>query len=234
MCFFYHAGHSALCNFQTSSDSHYWASTAKHGLQYMCAKVDATEFQVQLQARNGVLPTKWAMIAARINSADSNTNDMSATMRATCTAIGSGWKPICDHPSYCKSDSNSFYLGQDHHLAYPHHRRTSSYMPSGWTSTQWGQFDNKRICMYSGASGGNYQTLCDTGSTHEWRRSSAGQYIGCAKLLSRVTPSPTPFPTASPTAKPTVAFFNARRRRTAFFSNSRRRRWWSRRRRRRN
>merc|ERR1711865_770402 len=94
MCFFYHAGHSALCNFQTSSDSHYWASTAKYGLQYMCAKVDATEFQVKLQARNGVHPSKYAMIAARISASDSNTNDMSATMRATCTAIGGlygGW-----------------------------------------------------------------------------------------------------------------------------------------------
>ena len=40
-----------------------------------------------------------------------------------------GMKPVCDHPSYCKNDKNAIYIGQNHHLAYPHHRRESSYVP---------------------------------------------------------------------------------------------------------
>ena len=33
-----------------------------------------------------------------------------------------GMKPVCDHPSYCKTDSKAVYIGQSHHVAYPGHR----------------------------------------------------------------------------------------------------------------
>ena len=39
---------------------------------------------------------------------------------------------LCDHPSYCKTDtSRSIYIGQNHHIAYPPHRNNDSYFPSG-------------------------------------------------------------------------------------------------------
>ena len=40
-------------------------------------------------------------------------------------------KPLCDHPSYCKTDTLSWYVGQSHHIAYPPHRNNDSYFPSG-------------------------------------------------------------------------------------------------------
>merc|ERR1711865_238262 len=68
-------------------------------------------------------------------------------------------------------------------MGYTPHRNTLGYWPSGWSSANT-KFAGKRICFYTGAHGGNYNTLCDTGNSHEWRRSTAGQYIGCAKKLS--------------------------------------------------
>ena len=46
---------------------------------------------------------------------------------------------LCDHRSYCKSDTKSIYIGQDHHIAYPPHRTNSGYFPAGWPEVR----DNK-------------------------------------------------------------------------------------------
>ena len=47
-----------------------------------------------------------------------------------------GMKPLCDHPSYCKADLRAVYIGQDNHMAYPLHRNTESYFPSGWSELE--------------------------------------------------------------------------------------------------
>ena len=54
-------------------------------------------------------------------------------MLAECSAIG--MNPICDHPNYCRNNPESFYLGQDHHLAYKPHRNAKQHWPSGWNVT---------------------------------------------------------------------------------------------------
>ena len=48
-------------------------------------------------------------------------------------------KPVCDHPSYCKTDPNALYIGQKSHIAYTPHRNTNSFFPSGWStiSSNW-------------------------------------------------------------------------------------------------
>ena len=48
----------------------------------------------------------------------------SSLMAKACDAVG--MKPVCDHPSYCKTDKNAVYIGQTHHLAHGGHRGTSS------------------------------------------------------------------------------------------------------------
>ena len=55
-----------------------------------------------------------------------------------CGSLGEGWKPICDHPSYCKSDDKSLYIGQDHHMTHWHQFRNTGYNPKGWVS--YGEF----------------------------------------------------------------------------------------------
>ena len=94
-----------------------------------------------------------------------------------------GMKPVCDHPSYCKNNANSLYLGQAHHMAYRPHRTINSWFPSGWSSisSNW-----NGLCTYTGAHGGNDKTLCNVPTnTHEWRTSA--QYnpgFVCGKSLA--------------------------------------------------
>jgi hypothetical protein len=181
-----HSSGNALCNYQSGSDSHYWATAGKVGLGYMCGKVEDTAFQVQLQGKNGVRATKWEMLVAKVAPKYVVANDFSATMRNTCTALGSGWKPICDHPNYCKADSNAAYLGQDHHTAHVPHRNALGYWPTGWSAANAKFPQSRKVCFYTAHHGGNQQTLCGhSGGSHEWIQASASanRNIGCARAI---------------------------------------------------
>jgi hypothetical protein len=75
-------------------------------------------------------------------------------------------KPVCDYPSYCKTDKNALYIGQSGHLAYLPHRNTASYLPAGFAeiSDNW-----NGLCSYTAATNGAY-ALCNIPvHTHAWR-----------------------------------------------------------------
>merc|ERR1719384_1895432 len=102
-------------------------------------------------------------------------------------------KPLCDHPSYCKSDSNSIYIGQNHHIAYPPHRRTDSYFPSGWAAVRENKFKDD-MCVYTASANGNY-ALCSGNNTHRWDTPKPTLNIACVAVVPPPTPAPvTPTP----------------------------------------
>ena len=60
----------------------------------------------------------------QLMKASSSSGKYSDIMINDCKKIG--MKPVCDHPSYCKTDKNAVYIGQTHHLAHGGHRGTSA------------------------------------------------------------------------------------------------------------
>eukprot|EP01048_Picozoa_sp_COSAG05_P006561 COSAG05_NODE_433_length_9859_cov_4.471004_4_plen_622_part_00 len=94
----------------------------------------------------------------------------SGDMIAECKRYG--MKPICDHPSYCRTDKAALYLGQKGHLGYPPHRNQDRYKPQGWDQIQKNSYSATSwdgLCYYTGHARGNY-ALCNVPlSTHAWK-----------------------------------------------------------------
>jgi hypothetical protein len=75
-------------------------------------------------------------------------------------------QPVCDHPSYCKNDAKSVYIGQTGHLAYPPNRRSVTNVPKGFPDIQ-KHWDG--VCSYTRNANGN-NALCNAPlSTHSWK-----------------------------------------------------------------
>ena len=36
-------------------------------------------------------------------------------------------KPVCEHPSYCRNDKRSIYIGQNSHISYSPYRNINSW-----------------------------------------------------------------------------------------------------------
>ena len=95
-------------------------------------------------------------------------------MKRECAKVG--MKPVCDHPSYCKNDKNAIYIGQNHHIAYPGHRKNGGYFQSGWSkiAKNW-----DGICSYT-AHHGATRALCNVPSnTHSWRTAAQTPKFMC-------------------------------------------------------
>jgi len=98
-------------------------------------------------------------------------------MTSECAAIG--FKPVCDHPNYCKSDPVAIYLGQDHHVAYKPHRNDNRYWPSGFSEIK----DNwNGLCSFTNHHGSG--ALCNIPlNSHSWRKPSAAvNRFMCARV----------------------------------------------------
>merc|ERR1712166_1114766 len=139
----------------------------------MCA--GGLDFKANLgTGRYGVPKRSYTFSQAFLNSPDGT---FSVRMRQSCSALG--MKPVCDHPSYCRNDAKSVYLGQYSHIAYRPYRNINGWFPSGWSKikTNW-----DGLCSYTNNANGNY-ALCNIPiNTHAWRRPS--QYnpgFMCAK-----------------------------------------------------
>jgi hypothetical protein len=101
-----------------------------------------------------------------------------------------GMKPLCDHPSYCRNDGRSTYIGQDHHIAYWPHLNNDGYFPSGWNNLK-GKFGD--FCTFTAHHGGSHQTLCTNGNSHSWYQVNAKRDIMCVKAPGAGgSPSPSP------------------------------------------
>jgi hypothetical protein len=132
---------------------------------------DTYRFEGQLGSRNGAESGLYKFRAIIPKDLNGNYDDI---MVKACEQVR--MKPMCDHPSYCKTDRKSLYVGQDHHTSYPPHLNADSYWPSGWNEIK-NKFP-KDFCTYTGASGGRHQTLCTNGGSHAWKTAS-NQFIIC-------------------------------------------------------
>ena len=108
-------GNHALCNVPTNT--HSWQAPSSKYKTFMCGTYQGAPFTGTLGSRNGVPARQYNF---QIVKASASSGRYSDVMIKDCAKIG--MKPICDHKSYCKSDVNSIYIGQDHHIAYAGHR----------------------------------------------------------------------------------------------------------------
>ena len=76
-----------------------------------------TSFEATLGSKNGIPEREYEF---RIVQSHRNSGNFADVMIQQCASIsvGSGWKPVCDHPFYCKKDLKSIYIGQTHHIAF--------------------------------------------------------------------------------------------------------------------
>ena len=113
-----------------------WRRPATQSPNYLCAKVighwndDASVGKhswsnIKLPARRGV-PARIYSFKEMVYHGGNNKDYAKISIRG-CKKNGAGWKPVCDHPNYCKHDRKAIYLGQTHHVAYPGHRHNRGY-----------------------------------------------------------------------------------------------------------
>ena len=142
---------------------------------------------VKLWAKNGVPSRVYSFKEMKYTG--NNGNDYGKSAIKGCAKIGKGWKPVCDHPSYCKNDKQAIYIGQSYHLAYGGHWN-NNYMPKGLLKYK-RAFRQDSMCYYTGRHGGNHQALCARGGSHAWRRATQSPHYMCAKvsLLASVVES---------------------------------------------
>ena len=95
--------------------------------------------------------------------------------------------PVCDHPSYCKDDGRSMYIGQDSHLSVQSVRENAT--PTGFAAMK-EHWDG--VCYYTSNANGPH-ALCATdgggnpSSGHAWMRPSTllnkdSKYFMCARI----------------------------------------------------
>merc|ERR1719150_1573007 len=196
-------GNNALCSI---NNSHQWRAPRK-GDKIACVRINTAPsppptpapttppYKATLAAKNGV-PQKVYDFQTVLVPANAS-GRFSTVMINECKKLGNGWKPLCDHPSYCKSDSNSIYIGQTYHIALPPHRNNDSYFPPGWKDVRSKKLSGD-FCVYTNRGNGN-NALCSANNSHAWKMPSQVSPIKFP-CVSRYTP-PTPKPTTQPTSK---------------------------------
>merc|ERR1711871_347363 len=128
----------------------------------------------ELGSKNGVPARTYTFQMVKASTTSGKYSDI---MINDCKKIG--MKPVCDHPSYCKTDKNAVYIGQTHHLAHGGHRGTSAYFPSGW-STIASEWDG--LCAYT-ANHGSPKALCNhAAGSHAWQTPAQSPKFMCAKF----------------------------------------------------
>jgi hypothetical protein len=166
----------------TSGGSHAWRTISNGGQDIMCVKTPPFKpdppFSGVLGSRNGAPGGAYTFQKTR---AAVQSGNFDTIMVNECNKIG--MKPLCDHPSYCKNDPKSTYIGQTHHIAYYPHRNVGGYFPSGWDNLK-GKFTND-FCTYTAQHGGSHQSLCTNGGSHSWYQASSRPDIMCVKAPDR-------------------------------------------------
>jgi len=150
-------GNYALCNIPTNS--HSWRHPGQANPGFVCGK--PSTFTVKLGAKNGVKAGEWEFTIGALQSRGGKYSDR---MVQTCNLYK--MKPICDHPSWCKTNKASAYIGQSGHLAYAPHRNNNNYLPAGLAAVRdkW-----SGLCSFSGNANGNYAICNIPSNTHAWR-----------------------------------------------------------------
>ena len=101
-------------------------------------------------------PRKYTFRRVQCNNDGGSFSDM---MISGCSAIGNGFKPICDNPSFCKYDARSLYIGQQGFMSNQTARGLLSKFLHGWSDimSHW-----NGACLYAGEHLGG-RARCDIG-----------------------------------------------------------------------
>jgi hypothetical protein len=159
MCSYTNAGNGeyALCNIP--GNTHAWRHPSQANPGFICGK--GASFTARFGGKNGVDGKDYEFeITLLVNRA----GKYSDRMIEACSL--KYMKPVCDHPSYCKTDAKAVYLGQTGHLAHKPNRNTNSYSPPGLALVRdkW-----NTLCSYTANANGN-NALCNIPiNTHAWR-----------------------------------------------------------------
>jgi hypothetical protein len=168
-------GAKTLC---TSGAGHSWQ--AKSNQAIMCAAepeyIPDAPFTGELSGENGANAGNYTFqrVRAQVDVTSAGTYD--EVMISECAKVG--MKPLCDNPTYCKSDTKSVYIGQSHNIAHKPHRNINSYFPTGWDTLKHKFPDT--FCTYTANSGGAAKSLCTTGAGHSWQSVTGNPEIMCA------------------------------------------------------
>lgn len=136
-----------------------------------------TPFSAKLGAKNGAPAREYFFQLTRTSK---TSGSYTTIMEEECAKIG--MKPLCDHPSYCKNNDKSIYIGQTEHVAHKPHRDDNNRYPSGWSAVK-ARFPQS-FCTYTVNHGGHEKALCTTGGGHAWHTPSQNPNIMCASLTS--------------------------------------------------
>merc|ERR1719454_2216159 len=178
-----HGGnHRSLC---TYGGGHSWRTPAQNN-RILCGRVAGgrrakrrnVRFSANLGSRSG---SKAGRYTFQVTSTRKRGGSYTNIMVQTCRKLG--MKPVCDHPSYCRRDRRSLYVGQAHHFAHKPHRNPNGWWPSGWAYIK-NKFP-KKFCTFTGAHGGNHRSLCTYGGGHSWRTPAQNNRILCGVVAGR-------------------------------------------------
>merc|ERR1711957_1163212 len=151
----------------TSGSPHAWQTPAQNPEAY-CVKappyIPDQPFSGILGSKNRANAGKYTFQKVRATATSGN---MDTIMVNECSK--KKMKPLCDHPSYCKTDPRAAYIGQTNHMALRPHLNQDSYFPSGWNELK--QKFPYDFCAFTGPHGGAVQTL--------GTRSALGPGISC-------------------------------------------------------
>jgi hypothetical protein len=176
-----HGSHAnTLC---TSGGSHAWKNIGNSNRDIMCAIAPPYKpmpaFGGYLGGRNGAPAGDYRFQKFKPeNTGFSSGTNYASLMVNECAK--KNMKPLCDHPSWCRNDPQSVYIGQDHHIAYPPHYNQPAYFPSGWSSFL-DKFRAGEFCTYTGPHGGWQQAICVNGGSHAWRNPTSNNEIMCVR-----------------------------------------------------
>jgi hypothetical protein len=136
---------------------------------------DAQAFEANLGRFNGVSARSYEFNVLKLKS---TSGSYASLMVAACEAVG--MKPVCDHPSYCKTDQKALYIGQSGHLAYKPHRNSNNYVPAGFSGIRnyW-----TGLCSYTAKANGNYALCNIPANSHGWKDpKTANPGLVCGKV----------------------------------------------------
>jgi len=152
-------------------------SSCKYAVDLDAMTTDADEFTAKLgpapQWKQNFKGGTFTFRKIKIEGSNLSPTRLDTYQLQECKKVG--MKPICDHPSYCRTDTKSLYIGQTHHLAYaPYRDRYPNFFPTGFAAirTYW-----NAACSYTGRYG--------TGGLCNWRQNThSWQYSNNARVRS--------------------------------------------------
>ena len=167
-------GGNALCNIPVNS--HSWQGTNRNP-GFMCAR--PRTFHATLVGKNGVKTTEYTFVKQFLLS---RSGKYSSQMILACSKLR--MKPVCEHPSYCRNNQDTVYLGQTGHFSYPAHRNSNKYTPVGFAAirSNW-----VGMCNYAARVNGGGNALCNhPRNSHSWQGTghNAGFICGVSGVKS--------------------------------------------------